>query len=166
MKSGAGRIQDAGSSGPVNSPETAANRVSGGKGPEAHDQVPGPGRVRARVRRALLLRGIKTLRHGRLRFAGQDFAAWRSTTPLLYTNCCRESDLQELYTRYLLEPYELEEPEIQLRDWLGALTQKDGKKKEERIAAISPGSRKDWRSGSNQKPSCGNRKTCGQNQRW
>ena len=37
----------------------------------------------------------------------------------------RESDLQELYTRYLLEPYELEEPEIQLRDWLGALTQKD-----------------------------------------
>ncbi|MGA2732101.1 MAG: DNA primase [Syntrophobacteraceae bacterium] len=33
----------------------------------------------------------------------------------------RESDLQELYARYVMEAYELEEPEMQLRDWLGAL---------------------------------------------
>ncbi len=33
----------------------------------------------------------------------------------------RESDLHELYARYVMEAYELEEPEIQLRDWLGAL---------------------------------------------
>jgi DNA primase len=41
----------------------------------------------------------------------------------------RESDLHELYTRYLLDPYELEEPEIQLRDWLHALTKRTAKKK-------------------------------------
>ncbi len=41
----------------------------------------------------------------------------------------RESELQELYTRYLLEPYELVEPEIQLRDWLEALTKREVKKK-------------------------------------
>lgn len=32
-----------------------------------------------------------------------------------------DSDLRELYTRYLLEPCELSEPEIQLRDWIEAL---------------------------------------------
>jgi len=41
----------------------------------------------------------------------------------------RESGLHELYTRYLMEPYELEEPEIQLRDWLYALTKRMAKKK-------------------------------------
>ncbi len=35
-----------------------------------------------------------------------------------------ESDLQELYSRYVLEDYELDEPEMQLRDWLGALPKK------------------------------------------
>ncbi|MGA2228475.1 MAG: DNA primase [Syntrophobacteraceae bacterium] len=45
----------------------------------------------------------------------------------------RESDLQELYTRYLLEPYELEEPEIQLRDWLGALLKRIEKKRKKEL---------------------------------
>ncbi|MFZ2446926.1 MAG: DNA primase [Syntrophobacteraceae bacterium] len=36
-----------------------------------------------------------------------------------------EPDLQELYTRYLLEPYDLYEPEIQLRDWLEALFKRE-----------------------------------------
>ncbi len=42
------------------------------------------------------------------------------------------SDLQELYARYLMEPYELSEPEIQLLDWLEALMkrQETQKKKE------------------------------------
>lgn len=35
-----------------------------------------------------------------------------------------EPDLQEMFTRYLLEPYELLEPEIQLRDWLEALVKR------------------------------------------
>jgi hypothetical protein len=38
-----------------------------------------------------------------------------------------DSDLQELYTRYLLEPYELSEPEIQLKDWLEALLKREAK---------------------------------------
>lgn len=42
----------------------------------------------------------------------------------------RESDLHELYARYLLDPYELEEPEIQLRDWLKALIKRMAKKRE------------------------------------
>jgi DNA primase len=41
----------------------------------------------------------------------------------------RESDLHELYTRYLLEPYELEEPEIQIRHWCQALTKRMAKKR-------------------------------------
>jgi DNA primase len=41
----------------------------------------------------------------------------------------RESNLLELYSRYLLEPYELEEPEIQLRDWLQALSKRTDKKR-------------------------------------
>jgi len=45
----------------------------------------------------------------------------------------RESDLHELYTRYLLEPYELEEPEIQLRDWLEALFRRVVKKREQSL---------------------------------
>ena len=45
----------------------------------------------------------------------------------------RESDLQELYTRYLLEPYELEEPEIQLRDWLEALIKRMAKKRKKEL---------------------------------
>jgi len=36
----------------------------------------------------------------------------------------REPDLQELYSRYVLEDYGLDEPEMQLRDWLGALPKK------------------------------------------
>ncbi len=45
----------------------------------------------------------------------------------------RESDLQELYTRYAMEPYELEEPEIQLRDWLGALLKRIEKKRKKEL---------------------------------
>ncbi|MEN6437380.1 MAG: DNA primase [Syntrophobacter sp.] len=40
-----------------------------------------------------------------------------------------EASLQELYTRYLLEPYELSEPEIQLRDWLAALLRREARQK-------------------------------------
>jgi DNA primase len=40
-----------------------------------------------------------------------------------------DSDLQELYTRYLLEPYELSEPEIQLKDWLDALEKREARQK-------------------------------------
>jgi DNA primase len=45
----------------------------------------------------------------------------------------RESDLHELYARYLLEPYDLEEPEIQLRDWLAALAKRTGKKRKKEL---------------------------------
>ena len=45
----------------------------------------------------------------------------------------RESDLHELYTRYLLEPYELEEPEIQLRDWLEAMAARTAKKRKKEL---------------------------------
>ena len=45
----------------------------------------------------------------------------------------RESELQELYTRYLLEPYELEEPEIQLRDWLRGLNKRMAKKRKKEL---------------------------------
>ncbi|MGA2402027.1 MAG: DNA primase, partial [Syntrophobacteraceae bacterium] len=45
----------------------------------------------------------------------------------------RESDLQELYARYLLEPYELEEPEIQLRHWLEALIKRRAKKRKKEL---------------------------------
>ena len=68
--------------------ETAANRISGGKGPEAHDQVPGPGRVRARVRCAWLFRGIKAVLQWPGCFARQAFAARKSLARLLYTICC------------------------------------------------------------------------------
>ncbi len=68
------------------------------------------------------------------RFAGQDFAVGRRIASSSVYDMLREAELQELYTRYLLEPYELDEPEIQLRDWLGALNQEDGKKEEEGIA--------------------------------
>ncbi|MGO9017904.1 MAG: DNA primase [Syntrophobacteraceae bacterium] len=44
-----------------------------------------------------------------------------------------ESELQELYTRYLLEPYELEEPEIQLRDWLEALIKRTVRKRNKEL---------------------------------
>ncbi len=45
----------------------------------------------------------------------------------------REPDLQELYTRFLLEPFELDEPEIQLRDWLKALNKKMAKKRRKEL---------------------------------
>ncbi len=45
----------------------------------------------------------------------------------------RESDLHELYTRYLLEPYELEEPEIQLRDWLEALIKRMARNRKKQL---------------------------------
>ena len=49
------------------------------------------------------------------------FCSVEESSPSSLYDLLRESDLHELYTRYVLEPYELEEPEIQLRDWLGAL---------------------------------------------
>jgi len=45
----------------------------------------------------------------------------------------RESDLLELYSRYNAEPYELEQPEMQLRDWLDALSKRTGKKKKKEL---------------------------------
>jgi hypothetical protein len=36
-----------------------------------------------------------------------------------------DEDLRELYTRYLLEPYDLHEPEIQLQDWIEALFKRE-----------------------------------------
>jgi DNA primase len=41
----------------------------------------------------------------------------------------RESDLDELYTRYRLEQYKIEQPKVQLQDWLAALAQKRMAKK-------------------------------------
>jgi DNA primase len=49
------------------------------------------------------------------------FCTPREHSPSSLYDLLRESDLHELYTRYVMEPYELEEPEIQLQDWLGAL---------------------------------------------
>ncbi len=60
------------------------------------------------------------------------FCAEEHDTSALF-EMLRESDLQELYTRYLLEPYELEEPEIQLRDWLGALIKRREKKRKKEL---------------------------------
>lgn len=45
----------------------------------------------------------------------------------------RESELQELYTRYMLEPYELVEPEMQLRDWLEALGRREAKRRKKEL---------------------------------
>ncbi len=56
----------------------------------------------------------------------------QSVSSSLY-DLLRESDLHELYTRYLLEPYDLEEPEIQLRDWLEALAKRTGKKRKKEL---------------------------------
>ncbi|MCE5336316.1 MAG: toprim domain-containing protein, partial [Desulfobacteraceae bacterium] len=44
-----------------------------------------------------------------------------------------EQELQELYARYLLEPYELSEPEIQLRDWLNDLVIREAKLKRKEL---------------------------------
>lgn len=44
-----------------------------------------------------------------------------------------DSELQELYTRYLLEPYELNEPEIQLLDWLDALQKRQVKQRKKEL---------------------------------
>lgn len=44
-----------------------------------------------------------------------------------------DASLQELYTRYLLEPYELSEPEIQLRDWLAALLRREARRKRKQL---------------------------------
>ena len=44
-----------------------------------------------------------------------------------------EPDLQGLYTRYLLEPYELEGPEIQLRHWLAALKKRMPKARRKKL---------------------------------
>lgn len=43
------------------------------------------------------------------------------------------SDLQEIYTRYLLEPYELSEPEIQLKDWLQNMVIREARKKRKEL---------------------------------
>ncbi len=47
-----------------------------------------------------------------------------------------QADLQELYTRYLLEPYELEEPEIQLSGWLNALLVNECKRKRMELVRV------------------------------
>ena len=65
-------------------------------------------------------------------FAGRAFAAGRSNGSSLF-DLLRESDLHELYTRYLLEPYDLEEPEIQLRDWLEAMGKRTAKKRKKEL---------------------------------
>ena len=44
-----------------------------------------------------------------------------------------DSDLQELYTRYLLEPFELSEPEIQLKDWLEALQKREARQRKKEL---------------------------------
>ncbi len=44
-----------------------------------------------------------------------------------------EADLQELYTRYLLEPYEIHEPEMQLRDWMEALIKREEKQRRKEL---------------------------------
>ncbi|MGA2027925.1 MAG: DNA primase [Syntrophobacteraceae bacterium] len=49
------------------------------------------------------------------------FCSAEESSPSSLYDLLRESDLHELYMRYFMEAYELEEPEIQLRDWLGAL---------------------------------------------
>ncbi len=61
------------------------------------------------------------------------FCRVEESSPSSLYDLLRESDLQELYTRYLLEPYELEEPEIQLRDWLEALTKRIAKKRSKEL---------------------------------
>lgn len=45
-----------------------------------------------------------------------------------------DSDLQELYTRFLLEPYELSEPEMQLQDWLDALLKRESQQRKKDLA--------------------------------
>ncbi|MGC9194903.1 MAG: DNA primase [Syntrophobacteraceae bacterium] len=45
----------------------------------------------------------------------------------------RQAGLHELYTRYLLEPFELEQPEMQLRDWLEALGKRTAKKRKKEL---------------------------------
>jgi DNA primase len=59
----------------------------------------------------------------------EGYCSAEENNPSSVYDLLRESDLHELYTRYLLEPYELEEPEIQLRDWLHALAKRTAKKK-------------------------------------
>jgi hypothetical protein len=61
------------------------------------------------------------------------FCTAPEVSPSSLYDLLRESDLQELYTRYLLEPYELEEPEIQLRDWLEALIKRMAKKRSKEL---------------------------------
>ena len=61
------------------------------------------------------------------------FCSAQEFSPSSLYDLLRESDLQELYTRYLLEPYELEEPEIQLRDWLEALIKRMAKKRSKQL---------------------------------
>ncbi len=61
------------------------------------------------------------------------FCCTEEPSPSSLYDLLRESDLQELYTRYLLEPYELEEPEIQLRDWLEALIKRVAKKRNKQL---------------------------------
>ncbi len=61
------------------------------------------------------------------------FCSAEDTDPSSVYDLLRESDLHELYTRYLLEPYDLEEPEIQLRDWLEALAKRAAKKRKKEL---------------------------------
>ncbi|MGA2939819.1 MAG: DNA primase [Syntrophobacteraceae bacterium] len=61
------------------------------------------------------------------------FCSAQEFSPSSLYDLLRESDLHELYTRYLLEPYELEEPEIQLRDWLEALIKRMAKKRSKEL---------------------------------
>lgn len=44
-----------------------------------------------------------------------------------------EPDLQELYTRYLLEPYNIDQPDIQLQDWLEALIKREENQKRKEL---------------------------------
>lgn len=45
----------------------------------------------------------------------------------------QEPDLQQLYTRYLLEPFDLEGPEIQLQHWLQAMDKRTVRKRKKEL---------------------------------
>ncbi len=61
------------------------------------------------------------------------FCSSEQSSPSSLDDLLRESDLQDLYARYVMESYELEEPEIQLRDWLEALTKRIAKKRNKEL---------------------------------
>ncbi len=63
----------------------------------------------------------------------EGFCSMEGQTPSTLFDLLRESDLHELYTRYLLEPYELEAPEMHLRDWLEAMAKRAAKKQKKEL---------------------------------